>query len=119
MKKSELREIIKEEIYRIIDETDPISKALADKVGIKPTTAKNVMRPKHIDITFTDRGKYYKTLVDKKEQKNLSETEEMLKNLTGINVSLGSMNENELNKLKNILSEKGVTFTWNDSMDVS
>jgi len=44
MKRSELREIIKEEIYRIIDETDPISKALADKVGVKPTTTKNVMK---------------------------------------------------------------------------
>lgn len=52
MKKSELREIIKEEIYRIIDETDPISKALADKVGIKPTTAKNVMREKEYEVEY-------------------------------------------------------------------
>ena len=118
MKRSELRQLIREEIYRIIDETDPISKALADKVGIKPTTAKNVMRPKHIDITFTDRGRYYKTLVDG-VKKDLSETEEMLKNLTGIDVSLRYMNENELNQLENILSKKEVKFTWNDSMDVS
>ena len=118
MKHSELKQIIREEIYRIIDETDPISKALADKVGVKPTTAKNIMRPKHIDITFTDRGRYYKTLVDG-IKKELSEIEKMLKNLTGMDVGLRYMDENELDQLENILSKKGVKFTWNDNMDVS
>jgi len=52
MKHSELRQLIREEIYRIIDETDPISKALADKVGVKPTTAKNVMREKEYEVEY-------------------------------------------------------------------
>lgn len=50
MKKSELRNIIKEEIKNTLKgTTDPISQALADKMGVKTTGgdySKNVMKPK-------------------------------------------------------------------------
>jgi len=119
MKKSELKQIIKEEISKVLNEDDPISKALVDKMGVETAKdySKNIMRPKHIDIWFTDRGRYYKALVDG-NKKDLSEVEKILSTLTGMNVSV-RYNETELNQMKDILNKKGIEFTWDDSFDAS
>jgi hypothetical protein len=120
MKKSELRHLIREEISKVLNEDDPISRALVAKMGVETAKdySKNIMRPKHIDIWFTDRGRYYKALVDG-NKKDLSEVEKMLSILTGMNVSVRYMDETELNQMKDILNKKGIKFTWDDSFDAS
>ena len=123
MKKSELRDIIKEEIYRIVDEADDYEIAMdkfKEKIGFKEPdpSIKNVIRPKHIDIWFTTKGRYYKTLVDG-NKKELSEVEKILSALTGMDVSVRYMDEAELNQMKDILNKKGIKFTWDDSFDAS
>ena len=123
MKKSELQQIIKEEIAKVLIEVDDYGLDLTrfkEKIGFKEPdpSIKNIMRPKHIDIWFTTKGRYYKTLVDG-NKKELSEVEKILSALTGMDVSVRYMDEAELNQMKDILNKKGIKFTWDDSFDVS
>jgi hypothetical protein len=97
MKKSQLRQIIQEEIQNILNEAE---------------------NPKLIDIWFTDSGRYYKTLVDNKNIRR-EETEKLIKDLTGIELALGRMNNRELENAANILKEKNIKLVWDDAFDPS
>jgi hypothetical protein len=46
------KELIMTKVGSLDETTDPISKALADKVGVKPTTAKNVMKEKEYEVEY-------------------------------------------------------------------
>ena len=69
MKKSELRQLIKEEIDNIMNTKDDgasgygeVMRKLTDKMTggrIPDLTVKNTMRPKKIEIQFTEKGRYY------------------------------------------------------------
>jgi hypothetical protein len=123
MKKSQLQQIIKEEIQNVLSEIDPTQQgfdAAMKRAGVEynRTGGKNIMRPKLINIWFNTNFGYYKTLVDG-ERMDRTETEDLIKNLTGINIKLRTMDEEDLNKAYNILKSKNVKLTWDDSFDVS
>jgi len=125
MKKSQLRQIIQEEIQNILNEVeDPIqtafNKAITKDGDVKldNTGAKNIMRPKLIDIWFTDSGRYYKTLVDGNKI-GRSDTEALIKNLTGISLMLSRMDDEKLENAANILKEKNIKLVWDDAFDPS
>jgi len=125
MKKSQLHQIIQEEIQKILVEAeDPIqtafTKAITKDGDVKlgGTEAKNIMRPKLIDIYFTIYGKFYKTLVDG-ERMGRDETEKLIKNLSGIKLDLERMNDEKLEDVAKILKSKNIKFTWNDAFDPS
>lgn len=124
MKTSQLRQIIKEEIDKALN--DKINQSFNDKVGVKPVdpSIKNVMKEKPtvekpIHIEFTTKDKVYKTFVDGKQEKQ-NEVKELIEKLTGITFSLYSpIDDAEKEEIRDALKNKDVTFTWNDTMDVS
>ena len=125
MKKSELQQIIKEEISKVLTEAeDPIqtafTKAITKDGDVKlgGSGTKNIMRPKLIYIIFTDRGYFYKTLVDEK-QMGLGDTEDLIKNLTGVNLMLNRMDEEKLENIADILKSKNIKLVWSDVFDPS
>ena len=100
MKTSELKQLIRE---IILENYGEVNKKLNQRFGLGTISGKgNIMRPKSIDIWFTDRGNFYKALVDK-NRKSLPEIEEMLKSLTKLDIDLGYMREDELNKIKRVI----------------
>jgi hypothetical protein len=125
MKKSELQQLIKEEISKMLTEAeDPIqtafTKAITKDGDVKlgGSGAKNIMRPKLIDIWFTISGRHYKTLVDQKKISR-GETEDLIKNLTGIELDLGRINDEKLEDVAKILKEKNIKLIWDDEFDPS
>jgi hypothetical protein len=125
MKKSELQQIIKEEISKVLIEAeDPIQtafiKAITKDGDVKlgGSGAKNIMRPKLIDIYFTISGRYYKTLVDEKKISR-KETEDLIKNLSGIELDLGKMDDEKLKDVAKILKSKNIKLVWDDEFDPS
>lgn len=125
MKKSQLRQIIQEEIQKVLTEAeDPIqtafTKAITKDGDVKlgGSGARNIMRPKLIYIIFTDSGYFYKTLVDEK-QMGLGDTEDLIKNLTGVNIMLNRMDEEKLENIADILKEKNIKLVWSDVFDPS
>jgi len=78
---------------------------------------------KAIDITFTDRGRFYKVEVDGQRRvkgyDDLRSSEESLSNLLGYDISLRSMDDRVLDKAIKDLEQKGIELTYNDAMDVS
>jgi hypothetical protein len=120
MKKSRLLEIIQEEIQNVLNEAeDPIQTAFDTRLNLpKPSGVKNIMRPKLIDIWFTDNRRYYKTLVDG-EKRNQAETEDLIKYFTGMDIGLRMMDSEVLTQVKDKLKEKNIDLTWDDSFDAS
>jgi hypothetical protein len=125
MKKSELQQIIKEEISKVLTEAeDPIQtafiKAITKDGDVKlgGSGARNIMRPKLIDIMFTDNQRYYKTLVDGKLM-GLGDTEDLIKNLTGVDMTLNRMDDEKLEDVANILKSKNIKLNWSDVFDPS
>jgi len=78
---------------------------------------------KAIDITFTDRGRFYKVEVDGQRRikgyDDLRSSEESLSKLLGYDISLRSMDDRVLDKAIKDLKQKGIELTYNDAMDVS
>ncbi len=78
---------------------------------------------KAIDITFTDRGRFYKVEVDGQRRvkgyDDLRSSEESLSNLLGYDISLRSMDDRMLDQAIKDLEQKGIELTYNDVMDVS
>jgi len=78
---------------------------------------------KAIDVTFTDRGRFYKVEVDGQRRvkgyDDLRSSEESLSNLLGYDISLRSMDDRVLDKAIKDLEQKGIELTYNDAMDVS
>jgi len=101
MKTSQLRNIIKEEISKALSENDEISQ-------------------KPIHIEFTTRDKVYKTFVDGVET-DKNEVEKLIKNLTGLKLLsfLSLIDDFKKEEIRDVLKNKDVEFTWNNTMDVS
>ena len=135
MKKSELRQLIKEEIKDIMNTKDDgasgygeVMRKLTDKMTggrIPDLSIKNTMRPKEIHVTFTERGRYYKITADGKDVKDgvfgigVEKAENMLKSITGIEeIDLLYVNDDMLDEITENLKNKGIKFTWDDSMSV-
>ena len=112
MKKSELRQLIKEEIKDIMN-------------------TKDESLPKKIEIQFTERGSYNNITVDGKMMKkkngvfkiDVEEAEKYLKKITGMkkidlqNVSYSKLKE-LLDEITENLKNKGIKFTWREDMSV-
>ena len=135
MKKSELRQLIKEEIDNIMNTKDDgasgygeVMRKLTNKMTggrIPDLSIKNTMRPKEIHVTFTERGRYYKITADGKDVKDgvfgigVEKAENMLKSITGIEqIDLLYVNDDMLDEITENLKNKGIKFTWDDSMSV-
>ena len=92
-----------------------------DRLGKKESV--NEATVKAIDITFTDRGRFYKVEVDGQRRvkgyDDLRSSEESLSNLLGYDISLRSMDDRVLDKAIKDLEQKGIELTYNDAMDVS
>jgi len=73
---------------------------------------------KHIDIVFTDRGKYYKTKFDGKTASR-PDVEKTLKSLLGYDLDLNVANDAKLDKAIKALSKSKVKLTWSDDFDAS
>ena len=108
MKKSELKQLIKEEIKNIMNTKDD-----------------GALRPTGIHVTFTERGRYYKITADGEDVKDgvfsigVKKAEEYLKSITGMEkIDLLYVNDEMLNKITENLKNKGIEFTWDDSMSV-
>ena len=73
---------------------------------------------KHIDIAFTERGRYYKAKFDGKKV-DKSEVEDILSNLLGSEFDLSIADDDKLDKAIKDLKKQKVKLTWNDNIDVS
>ena len=141
MKKSELRQLIKEEIKDIMNTKDDgasgygeVMRKLTDKMTggrIPDLTIKNTMRPKKIEIAFTDRDSYNNITVDGVVMKkkngvfkiDVEEAEKYLEKITGMEkIDLQYINYFELKellkKIEEKLAEKGIEFTSREDMNV-
>ena len=78
---------------------------------------------KHIDLWFTDRGSFYKTIVDKKKRvkgwDSWSAAQDSLSKLLGYKVYLRNMDDRVLDKAVKDLKRKGIKLTYDDSFDPS
>ncbi len=94
---------------------DRLGKIVEDTVNEAPIKA--------IDITFTDRGRFYKVEVDGQRRvkgyDDLRSSEESLSNLLGYDISLRSMDDRVLDKAITDLEQKGIELSYNDAFDPS
>jgi hypothetical protein len=110
--------------YKVREDEDKIqtafTKAITKDGDVKlgGSGARNIMRPKLIDIMFTDNQRYYKTLVDGKRM-GLSDTEDLIKNLTGVDMTLNRMDDEKLEDVAKILKSKNIKLNWSDVFDPS
>ena len=78
---------------------------------------------KHIDLWFTDRGSFYKTIVDKKKRvkgwDSWAAAQDSLSKLLGYKVYLRNMDDRVLDKAVKDLKRKGIKLTYDDSFDPS
>ena len=77
---------------------------------------------KHINIWFTDRGRFYKVLLDGNRHKDWdgwSKAEKSLSKVLGYEIYLRNMDDRGLEKADKELKRKGIKLTWDDAMDVS
>ena len=78
---------------------------------------------KHIDIWFTDRGRFYRTVIDGKKRvkgwDGWSDSSKSLSRLLKWDINLRSMDHIELGKAEKQLKKQGIKLTWDDAMDVS
>ena len=135
MKKSELKQLIKEEIKNIMNTKDDgasgygeVMRKFTDKMTggrIPDLSIKNTMRPKKIEIIFTERGRYYNITADGKDIKNgafgigVEKAEKYLESITGMEeIDLLYVNDEMLDKITENLKNKGIEFTWREDMSV-
>lgn len=114
MKKSELQQIIKEEISKILNEEDPIQTSFNKKLNLpEPSSEKNTLRPKSIEIEFgPGLGKIYRILRDGKSI-NVNTGKELIKKYTGIDISSGK-NTNILTQISDKLKDKKINFEYSE-----
>ena len=78
---------------------------------------------KHIDIWFTDRGRFYKVKINggraPREWDGWSKAQDSLSKLLGWEIHLRSMDDSKLEKAAKQLKKQGIKLTWDDAMDVS
>ena len=76
---------------------------------------------KDINIWFTDRGSFYKTIVDGNERVegwgNWRDAQDSLSKLLGYDIFLRSIDDTELEKAANLLKGKGIKLTWSEDMN--
>jgi hypothetical protein len=108
MKKSELQQIIKEEIQNILQEEDPLQTAFNKKVGMpEPSGAKNIMRPKSIEIEFSPNLKIQKILID--GTTNTEKGKDLIKQYTGLDASW-----NNTKSIAEKLRDKKINFSYSE-----
>lgn len=105
MKKSELRQLIKEEIDNIMNEDASL--------------------PKEIEIQFTEKGRYYNITANGKDIKDgvfgigVKKAEKYLESITGMEeIDLLYVNDEMLDEITENLKNKGIKFTWREDMSV-
>ena len=78
---------------------------------------------KHIDIWFTDRGRFYKVKINgqraPREWNGWSAAQDSLSKLLGWTIYLRSIDHSELDKAAKQLKKQGIKLTYDESMDVS
>ena len=135
MKKSELRQLIKEEIDNIINTKDDgasgygeVMRKFTNKMTggrIPDLSVKNTMRPKEIEIQFTEKGRYYNITANGKDIKDgvfgigVKKAEKYLESITGMEeIDLLYVNDEMLDEITENLKNKGIKFTWREDMSV-
>lgn len=108
MKKSELKQLIKEEIKNIMNTKDD-----------------GALRPTGIEIQFTEKGRYYNITADGKDVKDgvfgigVKKAEEYLESITGMEeIDLLYVKDEMLDEITKNLKNKGIKFTWREDMSV-
>tara|TARA_R100001377_G_C3096782_1_gene77787 strand:- start:164 stop:442 length:279 start_codon:yes stop_codon:yes gene_type:complete len=78
---------------------------------------------KHIDIWFTDRGRFYKVKINgqraPREWEGWRKAEESLSKLLGYKIYLRNMDDRALDKAIKDLKRKGIKLTYDDAFDPS
>ncbi len=78
---------------------------------------------KHINIWFTDRGRFYKVKINgqraPREWDGWSRAQDSLSDLLGWEIYLRSMDDNKLEKAIKDLKRKGIKLTYDDVFDPS
>tara|TARA_B100001094_G_scaffold333001_1_gene407816 strand:- start:3398 stop:3799 length:402 start_codon:yes stop_codon:yes gene_type:complete len=86
----------------------------------KPVNEANI---KTIDIWFTDRGRFYRTVIDGKKRvrgwDSWRDAEESLSKLLGWKIYLRNIDHDKLDKAAKDLKKQGIKLTYDESMDVS
>ncbi len=86
----------------------------------KPVNEANI---KTIDIWFTDRGRFYRTVIDGKKRvrgwDSWRDAEESLTKLLGWKIYLRNIDHDKLDKAAKDLKKQGIKLTYDESMDVS
>ena len=135
MKKSELRQLIKEEIDNIMNTKDDgasgygeVMRKFTNKMTggrIPDLSVKNTMRPKEIEIQFTEKGRYYNITANGKDIKDgvfgigVKKAEKYLESITGMEeIDLLYVNDEILDEITENLKNKGIKFTWREDMSV-
>ena len=76
---------------------------------------------KDIDIWFTDRGSFYKAVVDGSDELKgwygFRASQDSLSKLLGYSIFLRSIDDIELEKAAKVLKQKGIKLTWSESMN--
>lgn len=106
---------------------EPFMKELHSHLGIQEVNEANTSGIDKITITYTDAGRFYKTVVTTKDGKQsklyIEDTDKLFSKL-GIKGELERVmssitGEKHLDDLTQQLQSKGIQADWNDSMDVS
>jgi hypothetical protein len=109
MKKSELQQLIKEEIQNILQEEDPIQTSFNKKVGMpEPSGVKNTMRPKSIKVKFNPKLKIIYVEVDD-EYINKYEGINLIKQYAGLEPSWSN-----IDKIIEKLKDKKINFEYSE-----
>jgi hypothetical protein len=86
----------------------------------KPVNEANI---KTIDIWFTDRGRFYRTVINGKKRvrgwDSWRDAEESLSKLLGWKIYLRNIDHDKLDKAAKDLKKQGIKLTYDESMDVS
>ena len=86
----------------------------------KPVNEANI---RTIDIWFTDRGRFYRTVIDGKKRvrgwDSWRDAEESLSKLLGWKIYLRNIDHDKLDKAAKDLKKQGIKLTYDESMDVS
>ena len=77
----------------------------------------------HIDIKFTDRGRFYKTIVNNEQRiegwNGWKESSESLSALLDSPIYLRNIDFEALEKAEKELKNKGIKLTWDETFDPS
>jgi|TARA_B110000967_G_C18397419_1_gene322929 hypothetical protein len=76
---------------------------------------------KDIKIWFTDRGSFYKAIVDGVDRAEgwygFRAAQDSLSKLLGYDIFLRNIDDTELEKAANLLKGKGIKLTWSEDMN--